>query len=220
MIANVGTRPSIVGMPCRRQLSGRPARNRSPSARSCVRDELPADLVEVVDRRDEAGEQLVRERSRLVAVADRERVGGAHLVRPPRLEQLEPAEGEPEMRAVELVRRAEQHVDAGRLHVDRPVRAVVHGVDPRERAGFVRERRDLGDGRDRADRVRGPRERDDARAVGKQRRQVLEVEPALVVDLREADGQAAVARELEPRRHVAVVVEPRADDLVAHLPLA
>src|SRR5581483_1329562 len=73
------------------------------------RDELPADVLEVLDRRDEAGEQLMRERAGLEAVADRERIRRAHLVRPPRLEQLAPAERETEMGAVELVRRAEQH---------------------------------------------------------------------------------------------------------------
>ena len=72
----------------------------------------------------------------------------------------------PEVRAVELVRRAEQHVDRDLLQVDRPVRRVVHGVAPGERAGLVRDRDDLLDGRDRAERVRGPRERDDARALG------------------------------------------------------
>ena len=124
------------------------------------------------------------------------------------------------MRPVELVRRAEHDVRAGGLHVDRAVRPVVHGVDPRERAGVVRELRDLGDGRHRADRVRRPRERDDPRALVQQRASCAEVEPALVVDIGEAHGQVAVVRELEPRRDVAVVVEPRADDLVARLPLA
>ena len=45
-------------------------------------------------------------------------------------------------------------------------------------------------------------------------------EPALVVDLGEPHDQALVVRELEPRRDVAVVVELRADHLVARDPLA
>ena len=49
--------------------------------------ELPADVLEVLDSRDEACEQLVRERAGLVAARDREVGGGPHLVRPPRLEQ-------------------------------------------------------------------------------------------------------------------------------------
>ena len=48
----------------------------------------------------------------------------------------------------------------------------------------------------------------------------VEIEPALVVDVGEAHGQVAVVRDLEPGGDVAVVIEPRADDLVAGLPLA
>jgi hypothetical protein len=66
--------------------------------------EVPADAFQVLDGRDEAREQLVRERPGLVAVADGEHVGGPHLVRPPRLEQLAPRKRETEVRAVELVR--------------------------------------------------------------------------------------------------------------------
>src|SRR5207302_2768642 len=61
-------------------------------------DRVPADRAEVLDRGDEAGEELVRERARLVAVAERLVRRGAHLVRPPPLEQLRPAERKAEMR--------------------------------------------------------------------------------------------------------------------------
>ena len=157
----------------------------------------------------------MRLRAGLVPLTDREVGCRPHLVRPPRLEQLAAAEREPEVRAVELVRRAEEHVGAGGGDVDRPVRPVVHRVDPGERAGLVRERCDLGHRRHGADRVRRPGERDHARAVVQQRAELVEIEPALVVDVREPHGQALVVRELEPRSDVAVVVEPRADDLVA-----
>ena len=67
---------------------------------------------------------------------------GPRLVRPPRLEQLVPSVREPEVRAAELVRRAEEHVAAERLHVDRLVRRVVHRVDPaRARPPRARARR-------------------------------------------------------------------------------
>ena len=126
------------------------------------------------------------------------------------------AKPRPEMRPVELVRRADEDVDARRRHVDRPVRRVVDGVDPGERAHLMRE---LGDARDvdqRPDRVRGPREGDHARALRKQRgrggrgRAVHSSS-----DLGEPDFEAEVVRELEPGRDVPVVVEPRHDDLVA-----
>ena len=107
-----------------------------------------------------------------------------------------------------------QHVGVDRRHVDRPVRAIVHRVDPRERACLMRERGDLRDRGQRPDRIRGPRERDDARPVAQDRPEVVEVEPAVVVDVAEPYDEPAVVGQLEPRRDVRVVVEPRHDDLV------
>ena len=78
-------------------------------------------------------------RAELEAVADRLVRGRPHLVRAPRLEQLPLPEREPHVRAEELVRRADQHVDVPGRDVDRPVRRVVDGVGPGERAGGVRE---------------------------------------------------------------------------------
>ena len=49
--------------------------------------------------------------------------------------------------------------------------------------------------------------------------EVGQVEASLVVDDDEVDLQAEVARELEPRSDVGVVVEPRDEDLVARLEL-
>ena len=51
-------------------------------------------------------------------------------------------------------------------------------------------------------------------------REVVEVERRVVADVGEADDEVEVVRELEPGRDVAVVVEPRDDDLVAGLELA
>jgi hypothetical protein len=84
----------------------------------------------------------------------------------------------------------------------------------------VGDRDDLLDRRDRAERVRGPRKRNDARPLVRQRAQVVEVETPLVVEVAEVDGDALVVGELEPRRDVRVVVELRRDDLVARPPLA
>jgi len=84
----------------------------------------------------------------------------------------------------------------------------------------VRELGDLSDGRHGADGVGGPWKCDDPRSLGEQRTQVAEVEAAFTVDVAEAHGQIPVARELEPRGDVAVVVELRAHDLVARLPFA
>jgi hypothetical protein len=69
------------------------------------------------------------------------------------------------VRAAELVRRAEHDVGVDGAHVDRLVRGVVDRVDPRQRADRMRQLADPPGVGDRADRVRGPRERDDPGAV-------------------------------------------------------
>ena len=138
-----------------------------------------------------------------------------HLVRTPRPEELVLPEREPEMRPVELVRRADEDVHVPRRDVDRAVLRVVHGVGPGERAGLVREVDDPADVRRRADRVRGDRERDDARPLRELRGEIVVVELELVGKPGVTDDDAEVVRELEPGRDVGVVVELRHDDLVA-----
>ena len=56
----------------------------------------------------------------------------------------------------ELVGRAEEDVGVHGADVDRPMRAVVDGVDPGERAGLVRQVDDPAHVRDRPHRVGGP----------------------------------------------------------------
>ena len=184
--------------------------------RALVREHrVPADRVDVVDRGDEAGEQLVLAGAELVAVADRLVRGRAHLVRAPRREQVLLAERHAHVRPVELVRRAEEHVDVPGRDVDRAVRAVVDGVGPGERADAVGELDDpphVGRG---ADGVGGDREGDDARAVAELRGEAVVVEREVVVDVDPADDDADVLLQREPRRDVAVVIELRHEHLVA-----
>jgi hypothetical protein len=66
---------------------------------------LPADRVDVLDRGDEAREQLVGERPRLEAMPERLVGCRANLERPPPFEQLCLAEREPQVGPVELERR-------------------------------------------------------------------------------------------------------------------
>ena len=179
------------------------------------RDRVPAERLDVLDGRDEAGEQLVLLRPVLEAAADRLVRGRAHLVRPQALEEAVPAVREPEVRAEELVRRAEEDVDVPAGRVDRPVRPVVDGVGPRQRAGAVRELDDARHVRRRADRVRRDRERDHLRPLRQLGFEIVEVEREIVVHAGEADDDAEILGEREPGRDVRVVVEPRADDLVA-----
>ena len=140
----------------------------------------------------------MRERARLEAAAERLVRGRTTLTGSPRLEQLGVAERESEMRPEELVRRAEQHVDAERGDVDRPVRCVVDGVGPGERAGGVGQLGDPRGVRERADGVRGERERDHARPIGELPLEVGEVERRVVVQVDEIDAEVEVVCELEP----------------------
>jgi hypothetical protein len=119
-----------------------------------------ADRVEVVDGRVEPGEQLIRQRAGLEAAPQRAGGRGARLVGPPLPHHLGPPAGHAEVRAAELVRRANQHVGPDGANVDRLVRRVVDGVYPGERAGFVRKLAHAAGVGDRADRVRRPGERD------------------------------------------------------------
>src|SRR6266480_861116 len=136
----------------------------------------------------------------------------------PYIVQLRLSVREPQVRSVELVRRADQDVGPRGCDVDWAVRPVVDGVDPRDGAGLVRELGHAGHVHERADRVRGPREGDNAGAVGQLRGEILEVERRVITDVREANDQAEVVRELQPRRDVPVVIEPRHDDLVSLAP--
>ena len=183
-------------------------------------DRVPAERVDVVDRGDEAREQLVLRRAELEAVADRLVGRRAHLVRAPAPQELLPPERHSQVRPEELVRRADQDVAAPGGDVDRTVRAVVDGVDPGERAHRVRELDDTADVRRGADRVRGGREGDDARLLGQLPLEVVVVEREVVRHVDEADDDPEVALELEPRRDVRVVVESRHEHLVAGRELA
>ena len=178
-------------------------------------DRVPAERVDVVDRGDETGEQLVLRRAELEAVADRLVRRRAHLVRAPAPQELLAPERHPQVRPEELVRRADEDVAAPGGDVDRTVRAVVDGVDPRERAHRVRELDDTADVRSGADRVRGGGEGDDARLLGQLPLEVVVVEREVVRHVDEADDDPEVALELEPGGDVRVVVEPRHEHLVA-----
>ena len=61
---------------------------------------------------------------------------------------------------------------------------------------------------------------DDAHALVELPLEVVEVEPQVLGDVDPVDLEAAVGRELDPRRDAAVVVEARDEDPVAFLPVA
>jgi hypothetical protein len=183
-------------------------------------DRVPTDRLDVLHRRDEAGEELVLERPGLEATARRVVGSRPDLVRPPRCEQIFASAGDAEVRPEELVRRADQDVDSERGDVDRPVRGVMNGVGPRERTGVVCEPRDRLRVGQCAERVRRERERHDLHPVVELGGEVVEVERRVVANRGDADVQPAVVRQLEPRRDVGVVVELGDDDGVAGVPRA
>jgi hypothetical protein len=90
----------------------------------------------------------------------------------------------------------------------------VHGVDPRERAGLVRERRDARDVLHGPDGVRRPRESDHPRPIRQPAAEIVQVQRRVVPDVGELHAETQVVGEVEPRRDVRVVVELRHDDLV------
>jgi len=178
------------------------------------RGEAP-DRVEVVDGRVEPGEQLVRERAGLEAAPQRACGRGTCLVGPPLPDHLGPPAGHAEVRAAELVWRADQHVGADGADVDRLVRCVVDGVHPGERPGLVRELAQPAGVGHGADRVRRPGERDHLGARPELALQVGEVQRGVVVQCDVPDHQVPVVRDLQPRRDPGVVVQTGHEDLVA-----
>ncbi len=113
------------------------------------------------------------------------------------------------MRAVELVRGTEENIGFHRFDVRPFVGRRVDGVHPGEGARLVGELADAMGVDGRAERIRSEREGDDSGSVREQRLEVGEV----VVG--ETHDDPDVVLKLQPGRDVGVVVEPRADDLVA-----
>ena len=176
-------------------LSGRPARKRSPSVRSCALDRLPADRLDVLDGGDEA-------RRAARAGASRSRSGGRaacrrrgpHLVRTPASRAAPRAR----RRRRGAGRRTCTASRSGRRRPSPPTSigpcgAVVDGVRPRERAGVVRELDDAAHVRERADCVRR-----DGNATTRVRSlscrsRSCEIERRVVVDVDEADRRGCLS---------------------------
>ena len=153
--------------------------------------------------------------SELEAAADRLVRRGSHLVGSPAAHELLATERHPHVRPEELVRRADQHVAAPGGDVDRPVRPVVHCVDPGERARVVRELDDPLHVWRRPDRVRGGREGNHPGLVGQLRLEVVVIETEVISDVHEVDDDPDIALDLQPGCDVRVVVEARHEHLVA-----
>ena len=173
---------------------------------------------QVVDRRNEAGDRLVALRAQLEPVARRCLVGGTHPVCRPRRQKLPTGPRDAQVRAEELVRRAQQHIDAQFPDVDPAVRGKVDRVGPRQRPGVVRQVGDPPDGGHGAHRVRRERERHDPRARRERCLERSQIDRQVGIgDRHGPHEQAVVVGDPKPRTDVGVMVEHRRDDLVAWL---
>ena len=176
---------------------------------------VEADLAHVRGGGGHAREALERQRPQLPAV--RHLVGRRHqLVRWQLRQQVRRRAQDAHVRPEPLVRRAREDVGAEGAQIERPVRCGVDGVDVDARAGAARRRDDPGEVGHRAAGVGRRRDRHPAGPLAQHRldrgRRQLE---ALRVGVGEADGRARALRRDHPRPDVGVVVEARADDLVA-----
>ena len=133
------------------------------------------------------------------------------------------------VRPEELVGRAEEDVGAERGHVDGGVRGEVHPVDHAQRPletpgaapapGRVDGRGDRRDRRTGPDEVGRPRDRDDPRALGEHRGDVVDAELGRRrVEVDPPHRRARPLRREHPGTDVRVVVEAGDDDLVARPP--
>src|SRR5215207_265687 len=190
-------------------------------------DRLQPDLGQVVDGRAEAdglgdrgrtGLELV---GQLVPACAVELDGADHLAaeveRGHLLEELAPAPKRPHpARAAHLVRRDRDEVRAERLHVERPVRGRLSGVDDHDRAVLVRPRGKPLARVDRPERIRDEIVRDDLHVP---RRcdlvQRVEHELAVVVERDRAELGSRSICDVLPRDEIRVMLELRHDDDIA-----
>ena len=116
----------------------------------------------------------------------------------------------------QLVAREGEEVAAQRLHVDGAVRRRLRAVDHDDRVALVRPVADLAHGVERAERVRLVHDRDEAHAaLALDRRELVEIEAAVVGHADVAQRGARPVGEQLPRHHVRVVLHLAADDHVA-----
>ncbi len=170
----------------------------------------PADVAQVVGRRQRAGDRFERLRPGLEPV-DR----GPDLERGQPIEDLGLPVQRAEVRPEPLVDRRHEEVGVEGPDVDRPVRRVGDRIDVGHRPDLVGALDDGLDRVDRADRIAGVAHGHEPRPRPELRLEVLEVEGDVVgpdVDL--VDGDAAVGGHRLPGGDVRLVIEGRDDDLV------
>ena len=118
------------------------------------------------------------------------------------------------MRREILVARADEIVAIPGLHVDQPVRPVVHAIEEHFRAGRMRDPGHRSDVDDRADRMRRHRAGDEPRALRHQRPEIVDMQIAVLAHAPPDDLRAGRLQR-QPGGDVGVVVHVGDDDLVA-----
>ena len=123
------------------------------------------------------------------------------------------------MRPEELVGRAHVEVRAEGRGIHRGMSSEVDTVDVHERSDLVRPRGDRSDRRNRAEEIGCRRHGDQPRAVVHDLGEIAQVELGGVgIHPQPADDHPASLGGLDPRPHIAVVIELRDHDLVTHRP--
>src|SRR5690348_14178592 len=136
---------------------------------------MTAEIGEVIDGGDDAGEAFVKLRAGFPAIG-KSFGSGTDLVRTEAEELIALAEDAAHVRAEEFIRRAGKKIAIESANVNRAVRGVMHCVDEGERAGGVGKVNDFGDGIDGADGVGGIADGDEFRARSDFAAQVVHVE--------------------------------------------
>jgi len=145
----------------------------------------------------------------------RRRAGrGTDAARGQRIEQSAIGPQHTDVRPEELVRGADQVIDAQRAHVDRTMRRQVHRIDPHARAGGVSSLGDAPHVVHRAERVRGIPHGDEPSTLAEQPLESIEIESPLLDRDGNAPNDDAPLFEIEPRADIGVVIEIAHDDLV------
>ena len=172
-----------------------------------------ADRLQVADRGVHPRDVLVGVRPRLELVGRHVRDEVLAKRRQP-VDRLAPAPGEPHVRREYLVARAHQVVAVERLHVDRPVRRVMDGVEEDLGADGMCAARNLRDVDGGSRRVRRHRARHQPRAHREQRLEIRRVEArAVAANARlPPDDARACPLQGEPRGDVRLVIEIADDD--------
>ena len=141
----------------------------------------------------------------------------AEVERRHRLEQLlAPPERADPARAAHLVRRDREELAVERLHVDRPMRRGLGGIDDHDRPALVRPRRQVAHRVHGSERVRHEVGRDDLhRALALDRVQRVELQLAGLVDRDRLERGTGASGDVLPRDEARVVLEVGDDDDVA-----